>query len=127
MNLKAAAGISIMVLLLGVTSSSYHTASALGTNDSIILKKDLRVIMNDYKASIDKAKAELLFSIKKANADAKLAVQEGVLSMDEINATTKATIAKARADLKLDIQKAKSEAKAALLQLKAAVDKNNSS
>lgn len=126
MNLKTASGVSIMVLLLGVASSSYHTASALGTNDSITLKKDLRVIMNDYKANIDKAKAELLFSIKKANADAKLAVQKGI-PMDEINAVTKATIAKARADLKLDIQKAKAEAKAALLQLKAAVDKNNSS
>jgi len=126
MNLKIASGISIMVLLLGVTSSSYHTASALGTNDSAILKKDLRVIMNDYKASIEKAKAELLFSVKKANADAKLAVQKG-MPMDEINAATKATIAKARADLKLDIQKAKAEAKAALFQLKAAVDKNNSS
>ncbi len=126
MSLKTASGISIMVLLLGVYSSSYHTASALGTDDSMILKKDLRVIMNDYKTSIEKAKAELLFSVKKANADAKLAVMKGI-PMDEINAATKATIAKARADLKLDIQKAKAEAKAALFQLKAAVDKNNSS
>jgi hypothetical protein len=126
MNLKIASGISIMVLLLGVTSSGYHTVSASGTNDSEILKKDLRVIMNDYKTSIEKAKEKLLFSVKKANADAKLAVLKGI-PMDEINAATKATIAKARADLKIDIQNAKAEAKAALFELKAAVDKNNSS
>ena len=124
MNLKTVSGISIVVLLLGVASSSHHTASALGTNDSIILKKDLRLIMGDYKAAIDKAKAQLLSSIKKANADAKLAVQKGI-PMDEINAVTKVTIDKARADLKLDIQKAKAEAKATLLQLKAAVNRNN--
>ncbi|MGH9998941.1 MAG: hypothetical protein ACRD90_03650 [Nitrosopumilaceae archaeon] len=124
MNLKTVSGISIVVLLLGVASSSHHITSALGTNDSIILKKDLRLIMDDYKATIDKAKAQLLSSIKKANADAKLAVQKGI-PMDEINAVTKATIAKARADLKLDIQKAKAEAKVTLLQLKAAVDRNN--
>ncbi len=126
MNLKAISGISIVVLLLGITGLSSHVALALGTNDSLILKKDLRVIMNEYKATVTKAKAELLSSIKKANSDAKLAVQKGV-PMDEINAITKATIAKARADLKLDIQKAKIEAKAALLELKAAVDKNNQS
>ncbi|MGI0008386.1 MAG: hypothetical protein ACRD92_02060 [Nitrosopumilaceae archaeon] len=124
MNLKTVSGISNVVLLLGVASSSHHITSALGTNDSIILKKDLRLIMDDYKATIDKAKAQLLSSIKKANADAKLAVQKGI-PMDEINAVTKATIAKARADLKLDIQKAKAEAKVTLLQLKAAVDRNN--
>ena len=124
MNLKAISAISIIVLLLGITSSSSHTAIALGTNDSLILKKDLRLIMNDYKATVTKAKADLLSSIKKANADAKLAVQKGI-PMDEINTATKATIAKARADLKLDILKAKAEAKAALLELKAAVDKNN--
>lgn len=126
MNLKAISGISIAVLLLGITSSSSHVALALGTNDSLILKKDLRLIMNEYKATVTKAKAELLSSIKKANAEAKLAVQKGI-PMDEINAATKATIAKARADLKLDIQKAKVEAKAALLELKAVVDKNNHS
>lgn len=127
MNLKAAFGISIVVLLLGITSTSYHNAHALDTKDTIILKKDLRVIMDNYKANIDKAKAELLLSIKKANSDAKQAVLKGVLPMDEINAATKATIAKAREDLKLNIQNAKAEAKAALLELKAAVDKNNSS
>ena len=126
MNLKVISGISIVVLLLGITSSSYHTAFALGTNESLILKKDLRVIMNDYKATVDKAKAELLSSIKKANTNAKLAVQKGI-PMDEINKVTKATIAKARADLKLELQKAKTEAKATLLQLKAAVDKNKPS
>ena len=124
MNLKAISAISIVVLLLGITSSSSHTALALGTHDSLILKKDLRLIMNEYKATVTKAKADLLSSIKKANADAKLAVQKGI-PIDEINTATKATIAKARADLKLDILKAKAEAKAALLELKAAVDKNN--
>jgi len=124
MNLKTISGISIVVLLLGVVSSSNHAAYASGTNDSIILKKDLRLIMNDYKAALDKAKAEFLSSIKKANDAAKLSVQKGI-PMDEINAVTKATIAKARADLKLDIQKAKTEAKTVLLQLKAAVDRNN--
>lgn len=124
MNLKTISGIFIVVLLLGVVSSSNHAAYASGTNDSIILKKDLRLIMNDYKAALDKAKAEFLSSIKKANDAAKLSVQKGI-PMDEINAVTKATIAKARADLKLDIQKAKTEAKTVLLQLKAAVDRNN--
>src|SRR3990172_8660370 len=124
MNLKTISAISIVVLLLGVVSSSNHAAYASGTNDSIILKKDLRLIMNDYKAAVDKAKAEFLSSIKKANADAKLAVQKGI-PMDEINALTKAAITKARAELKLDIQKAKIEAKTVLLQLKAAVDINN--
>lgn len=124
MNLKIVSGISIMVLLFGVVSSSNHAVYASGTNDSEILKKDLRLIMNDYKLALDKAKAEFLSSIKKANADAKLAVQKGI-PMDEINAVTKATIAKARAELKLDIQKAKAEAKTVLLQLKAAVDRNN--
>ena len=124
MNLKTISGISIVVLLLGVVSSSNHAAYASGTNDSIILKMDLRLIMNDYKAALDKAKAEFLSSIKKANDAAKLSVQKGI-PMDEINAVTKATIAKARADLKLDIQKAKTEAKTVLLQLKAAVDRNN--
>lgn len=79
--------------------------------------------MNDYKIAVAKAKAELLSSIKKANTDAKLAVQKGI-PMDEINAATKTTIAKAKAELKLDIQKAKAEAKTALMQLKAAVDGN---
>ena len=97
MNLKAISSLSILVLLLGVSSSSYHLAFALeNTNDQSILKKDLQSIMNDYKAAVTKAKADLLSSI-----------------------------AKAKAELKLDIQKAKVEAKAALIQLKAAVDKNN--
>jgi len=124
MNLKTISGISIVVLLLGVVSSSNHAVYASRTNDAIILKKDLRLIMNDYKVALDKARAEFLSSIKKANADAKLAVQKGI-PMDEINALTKATITKARAELKLDIQKAKIEAKTVLLQLKAAVDRNN--
>lgn len=126
MNLKAISGLSILVLLLGITSSSYHTAFALDTNEQPILKKDLRSIMNDYKAAVAKAKAGLLSSIEKANADAKLAVQKGI-PMDEINTVTKTTIAKARAELKLDIQKAKAEAKLALIQLKAAIDKNKTS
>ncbi|HSB57598.1 MAG TPA: hypothetical protein VLD38_07310 [Nitrosopumilaceae archaeon] len=124
MDLRAISGISIVILLLGITSSSSHVALALGTDDPLILKKDLKLIMKEYKAAVTKAKAELISSIKKANADAKLAVQKGI-PMDEINAATKATIAKARAELKLDIQKAKIEAKAALLELKAAVDRNN--
>ena len=123
MNLKAIFGLSALVLLLGVVSSNYHTAFALDTSEQLLLKKDLRTIMNDYKAAVAKAKAGLLSSIKKANADAKLAVQKGI-PMDEINAATKTTIAQAKAELKLDIQKAKAEAKTALLQLKAAVDKN---
>ena len=123
MNLKMASCLSILVLLLGVASSSYHTAFALDTSEQLLLKKDLRTIMNDYKAAVAKAKAGLLSSIKKANADAKLEVQKGI-PMDEINAATKTTIAQAKAELKLDIQKAKAEAKTAFLQLKAAVDKN---
>ena len=126
MNLKAIFGLSVLVLLLGVVSSSYHTAFAFDANEQSLLKKNLKSIMDDYKAAVAKAKAELLSSIKKANADAKLAVQKGI-SMDEINTVTKSTIAKARAELKLDIQKAKADAKIALLQLKAAVDKNNTS
>ena len=85
MNLKTASGISIMVLLLGVTSSSYHTTSALGTNDFIILKKDLRVIMNDYKANVDEAKAELLFSIKKAKPEAMAALFQLKSAVDKNN------------------------------------------
>ena len=126
MNLKAIFGLSALVLLLGVVSSNYHTAFALDTNEQYILKKDLRSIMDDFKAAVGKAKAELLSSVEKANSDAKLAVQKGI-PIDEINAATKSTITKARAELKLDIQKAKADAKTALLQLKAAVDKNKQS
>jgi hypothetical protein len=125
MNLKTISGLSVLVLLFGVVSSSNHYAFALdkSTNEQYLLKKDLQSIMNDYKIAVAKAKAELLSSIKKANTDAKLAVQKGI-PMDEINAATKTTIAKAKAELKLDIQKAKAEAKTALMQLKAAVDGN---
>ena len=126
MNLKVASCLSILVLLLGVASSSYHTAFALDTSEQLLLKKDLRSIMDDFKAAVGKAKAELLSSVEKANSDAKLAVQKGI-PIDEINAATKSTIAKAKAELKLDIQKAKADAKTALLQLKAAVDKNKQS
>jgi len=125
MNLKTISGLSILVLLLGVVSSSNHSAFALekSTSEQYILKKSLQSIMTDYKVAVTKAKAELLSSIKKANSDAKLAVQKGI-PMDAINAATKTTIAKAKAELKLDIQKAKAEAKAALMQLKTAVDNN---
>ena len=126
MNLKAIFGLSALVLLLGVVISNHHTAFALDTNEQYILKKDLRSIMDDFKAAVGKAKAELLSSVEKANSDAKLAVQKGI-PIDEINAATKSTIAKARAELKLDIQKAKADAKTALLQLKAVVDKNKRS
>lgn len=125
MNLKVISGLSILVLLFGVASSNHHTAFALDTNEQSALKNDLRSIMSDYKVAVSKAKANLISSIEKANADAKIAAQKGI-SIDEINTVTKTTIAKARAELKLDIQKAKADAKTALLQLKAAVDKNNS-
>ena len=124
MNLKVISGISIIVLILGLAGSSSHNVYAIDTTESLVLKKDLKLIMNDYKVAIDKARAEFLSSIKKANHEAKLAVQKGI-PMDEINELTKATITKARAELKLDIQKAKTEAKTVLLQIKAAVDRNN--
>ena len=124
MNLKAISGISVLVLLLGVASSSYHLAFALeNTNEQSLLKKGIQSIMDDYKIAVAKAKSDLLSSIVKANTDAKLAIQKGI-PIDEINPVTKTTIAKAKAELKLDLQKAKVDAKTALLQLKAAVDKN---
>ena len=123
MNLKAISGFSILVLLFSVVGASNHYAFALdkSTNAQYSLNKDIQSIMNDYKVAVAKAKAELLSSVKKANVDAKLAVQKGI-PIDEINAATKATISKAKAELKLDIQKAKADAKAALMQLKATVD-----
>ncbi|MBI5377609.1 MAG: hypothetical protein HZA82_03195 [Thaumarchaeota archaeon] len=124
MNLKAISGLSILVLLLGVTSSSYHLAFALeSTNEQSLLKKGVQSIMNDYKVAVAKAKSDLLSSIVKANTNAKLAIQKGI-PIDEINTVTKTTIIKAKTELKLDLQKAKAEAKTALIQLKAAVDKN---
>ena len=124
MNLKVISGLSVLVLLLGVASSSYHLAFALeSTNEQTILKKGVQSIMNDYRIAVEKAKSDLLSSIVKANTDAKLAIQKGI-PVDEINTVTKTTIAKAKAELKLDLQKAKAEAKTALMQLKATVDKN---
>ena len=125
MNLKIIFGLSALVLLFGAVSTSNHYAFALdkSTNKQYFLNKDLQSIMNDYKIAVTKAKADLLSSVKKANADAKLAVQKGI-PIDEINAATKTMITKAKAELKLDIQKAKAEAKAALMQLKATVDGN---
>ena len=124
MNLKVISGLSVLVLLLGVASSSYHLAFALeSTNEQTILKKGVQSIMNDYRIAVEKAKSDLLSSIVKANTDAKLAIQKGI-PVDEINTVTKSTIAKAKAELKLDLQKAKAEAKTALMQLKATVDKN---
>ena len=115
MNLKTISSLSVLVLLFGVVSASNHYAFALdkSTNEQYFLNKDLQSIMNDYKVAVVKAKADLLSSVKKANTDAKLAVQKGI-PIDEINAATKVTIAKAKAELKLDIQKAKAEAKAAV-------------
>ncbi|MGQ0794696.1 MAG: hypothetical protein ACT4N5_00725 [Nitrosopumilaceae archaeon] len=123
MNLKVISGAFIVILILGISGSSFYNANALGRNESIILKKDLKSIMNDYQLAIEKAREDFVASIKKANHDAKLAVKKGI-PMDEINSATKSTISKARADLKLDIQQAKIEAKTMLLQLKAAVDRN---
>ena len=115
---------SVLILVLGVASSSYHLAFALeNTNEQSLLKKGVQSIIDDYKMAVAKAKSELLSSIVKANTDAKLAIQKGI-PIDEINTVTKTTIAKAKAELKLDLQKAKTEAKTALMQLKAAVDKN---
>lgn len=124
MNPKAISSLSILVLLLGVASSSYHLAFALeNTNEQSLLKKGVQSIMDDYKVAVAKAKSDLLSSIVKANTNAKLAIQKGI-PIDEINTVTKTTIIKAKTELKLDLQKAKAEAKTALMQLKAAVDKN---
>jgi len=124
MNLRVISGAFIVILILGISGSSFYNAYALGTNESIILKKDLKSIMNEYQLAIEKAREDFVTSIKKANHDAKLAVKKGI-PMDEINLATKATISKARADLKFDIQQARIEAKTMLLQLKAAVDRIN--
>jgi hypothetical protein len=124
MSLRVILGVFIVILILGITSSSFYNANALSTNESIILKKDLKSIMKDYQLAIEKARENFVDSIKKANYDAKLAVKKGI-PMDEINSATKATISKARVELKFDIQQAKTEAKTMLLQLKAAVDRNN--
>jgi hypothetical protein len=124
MNLRVISGVFIVILMLGISGSSSYNANALSMNESIMLKKDLKSIMDDYQLAIEKAREDFVASIKKANYDAKLAVKGGI-PMDEINSATKATISKARAELKFDIQQAKTEAKTMLLQLKAAVDRNN--
>jgi hypothetical protein len=124
MRLRIISGIFVGILVLSITGSGFYNNNAFGENESVILKKDLKSIMDDYQMAIEKAREDFVASIKKANYDAKLAVKKGI-PMDEINSATKATISKARADLKFDIQQAKTEAKTMLLQLKAVVDRNN--
>lgn len=126
MNLKIASFFSVMVLLLGITSVVNHSVFAVeDVQEKMLLKKDLSSIMNDYKASILKARADLLKAIEKAKADAKDAVQNGI-PMEKINAASKSSIDKAKTEFKLAIAKAKTDAKSALLQIKSAVDKNSS-
>lgn len=116
MNLKLAACFSVLVLLLGVTTYAHNSAYA-----TQYPKNDLRTIMENYRMATEKARADLITSIGKANSDAKAFVQKGIPT-DQINAASKSYIDKARQDYKLAIEKARANAKLALHQIKLSIE-----
>ncbi len=121
MNLKIISSFSILVLLCGVILYAHNSASA-----TPYPKNDIRSIMENYRVAIEKARADLLSSIGKANSDAKASIQKGIPT-EQINAATKSSIDKARQDYKLAIQKAQVEAKFALHQIKLSIGQNKQS
>ncbi|MBI3842435.1 MAG: hypothetical protein HY295_04750 [Thaumarchaeota archaeon] len=121
MNLRLVSGFSILVLLLGVTAYAHNSAYAVQYS-----KNDVRSVMENYRIAIEKARADLLSSIGKANSDAKASIQKGIPT-EQINAASKSSIDKARQDYKLAIEKARSDAKFALQQIILSIGPNKQS
>lgn len=107
---------TFVILLITVTMTNSAFAEKSETSEN-----GLQTIMDNYRKAVQKAQADFLAAVDKANDDARNAIYKG-LPIDQINANTKSAIEKAREDLKDAIQDARADAKAALLALKAEVD-----